>query len=83
MGIKSTDSCRSWFCVWNHPEKFFGDIEPIEMVNKTIEMWMKNKPTRACAVNFEISDINKTDKQRYVHAILIQQSDVKCSSQGK
>lgn len=56
MGIKSTDSSRSWFCVLNNPEKIFGDMEPIDMVNKAIEMWCEGKEYRSCACNYEIGD---------------------------
>ena len=52
----TTESSRSWFCVLNHPEKIFGEIEPTEMVNKAIEMWIENKPFRTCAVNYEVAD---------------------------
>lgn len=54
--IKNVESSRSWFCVWNNPQKQFGDIEPDEMVNKVIEMWTENKPYRSCGVNYEIGD---------------------------
>lgn len=53
---KNNDSSRSWFCVLNNPQNFFGDIEPLEMVEKAIDMWIENKPQRACAINYEIGD---------------------------
>lgn len=53
---KSTEKSYSWFCVLNTPSRVFGDIEPTEMVNKAIEMWIEDKPLRTCAVNYEISD---------------------------
>lgn len=48
---------RSWFCVWNNPQKFFGDsMQPADMVNKAVEMWIENKPQRSCGINFEVGD---------------------------
>ncbi len=49
-------SSRSWFCVFNNPEKLFGEIEPKEMVYNAIDIWCKDKPQRTCAVNYEIGD---------------------------
>ena len=53
---KSTESARSWFCVWNNPQKQLGDIEPNDMVQTAIELWCENKPYRACAINYEVGD---------------------------
>lgn len=54
--MENTDSSRSWFCVLNNPQNLFGDIEPREMVDKAIELWIMDKPHRTCAVNYEIGD---------------------------
>ncbi|MCF8020270.1 MAG: hypothetical protein K9L62_12845 [Vallitaleaceae bacterium] len=54
--IKTTDSSRSWFCVLNNPEKIFEEgITPEQIVDKIIELWT-DKPSKACAVNYEIGD---------------------------
>lgn len=66
MSIKSTDSSRSWFCVLNNPQIFFGDIEPEEMVNKAIELWCQDKPDRCCAINFEVG----THGTSHMHMVL-------------
>lgn len=53
----SKEASRSWFCVLNNPAKIFGeDISPADMVDKAIELWIKDKPQRTCAVNYEIGD---------------------------
>lgn len=54
--MSESPSSRSWFCVFNNPEKLFGNIEPSEMVNKAIDIWCKDKPQRTCAINYEIGD---------------------------
>jgi len=63
---KNTDSCRSWFCVLNNPEKLFENLTPSEIVDRVIEMWCENKPQRSCAVNYEIGD-NQTP---HLHMVL-------------
>lgn len=53
----SKESSRSWFCVLNNPAKIFGeDTSPADMVDKAIELWIKDKPQRTCAINYEIGD---------------------------
>lgn len=54
--MDNTDSSRSWFCVLNNPQNLFGDIDPREMVDKAIELWILDKPHRTCAINYEIGD---------------------------
>lgn len=57
MSNKSNEASRSWFCVLNNPQKIFGnDAEPEQMVEQALDLWMKDKPQRACAINFEIGD---------------------------
>lgn len=54
---KSMESSRSWFCVLNNPAKIFGeDTSPSDMVDMAINLWIKDKPQRTCAVNYEIGD---------------------------
>lgn len=54
---QSKEASRSWFCVLNNPAKIFGeDTEPQDMVDKAISLWIKDKPQRTCAVNYEIGD---------------------------
>ncbi len=52
----TNNSARSWFCVLNNPQNIFGDITPDEMVNKAIDMWTEDRPTRTCGINYEIGD---------------------------
>lgn len=49
------ESSRCWFCVFNNPQKQFGEMEPEEMVQKAINLWM-TKEARGCAINYEIGD---------------------------
>lgn len=52
----AVESSRSWFCVWNNPQNHLGDLEPNELVLAAIELWIKDKPQRTCAINYEIGD---------------------------
>lgn len=54
--VKSVDASRSWFCVWNNPQKYLPDLSPEETVYKAISMWTEGKPNRSCAINYEIAD---------------------------
>lgn len=56
--IKSTDSSRSWFCVWNNPQTHGGmsELSPEQIVEKAANMWVEGKPLRSCAINYEIGD---------------------------
>ena len=57
MSNESKEASRSWFCVFNNPQKLFGgDIEPEEMVEQALNLWCKDKPQRTCAINYEIGD---------------------------
>lgn len=53
----ATESSRSWFCVWNNPQNYFTEeMDPNDLVNAAIEIWIKDKPQRTCAINYEIGD---------------------------
>lgn len=54
--MKNSESSRSWFCVLNNPQNIFGTMTPQEMVDSAIEIWIKDKPQRTCAINYEIGD---------------------------
>ena len=54
---QSKEASRSWFCVLNNPAKLFGeDTQPLDMVDKAISLWIKDKPQRTCVVNYEIGE---------------------------
>lgn len=43
--------------MWNNPQNYFPEgMEPYDMVNAAVEMWIADKPQRTCAVNYEIAD---------------------------
>lgn len=67
---------RSWFCVWNNPQEHLEEKEPIEIVNKIIDMWVKGHPTRTCAVNYEIGDSGTP----HCHMVLEDTNQVRFSS---
>lgn len=46
--------------------KQFGGMTPEEIVDTAIEMWVKNKPQRTCAVNYEIGD----NGNEHLHLVL-------------
>lgn len=69
--VKSTDSSRSWFCVWNNPkehlpEKFTPNMTPEEVVDTAVAMWVDEKPSRSCAVSYEIGDTGN----HHLHMVL-------------
>ncbi len=76
MSDKLNTSSRSWFCVLNNPQNQFGDIEPEKMVNKAIQIWIKDKPLRKCAINYEIGE-NGTP---HMHMVLEDVSKVRFSA---
>ena len=51
-----TDKCRSWFCVWNNPQECYPNLEPNEMAEKVLEIWINEHPTRTGAVAYCISE---------------------------
>lgn len=55
--VPTTQSARTWFCVFNSPRTIWGEeATPEEMVNAALDLWMENKPRRSCAGNYEIGD---------------------------
>lgn len=54
--IDTKESKRSWFCVWNNPQKYYPELTEQEIVNKAISLWVENKPKRTCAVSYELAD---------------------------
>ncbi|MDR0883539.1 MAG: hypothetical protein LBN05_02905 [Oscillospiraceae bacterium] len=49
-------NARSWFCVFNNPEKHgFEDKTPEQICESMCDIWMENNPQRACAVTYCIS----------------------------
>lgn len=51
-----TDKCRSWFCVWNNPQEIFPNLQPEEVSEKVLDMWVSEHPTRTGAVAYCISE---------------------------
>lgn len=51
-----TDKCRSWFCVWNNPQECFSNLEPEEIAEKVLDMWVSEHPTRTGAVAYCVSE---------------------------
>lgn len=73
----STDNRRSWFCVLNNPQKVFGeDLEPKEIVDKAIQKWMGDSPSRSCAINYEVGDTGTP----HMHMVLEDSSKVRFSA---
>ena len=68
--IKSSTASRSWFCVWNNPQKQaeMEHLSPKEIVEKAIAMWTDGKPARSCAINYELADSEK--KTPHLHMVL-------------
>lgn len=79
MNKNNNTSSRSWFCVLNNPQNQFGNINPEEMVNEAIKLWIDNKPNRACAINYEIGE-NGTP---HMHMVLEDNAKVRFSAVKK
>ena len=66
MENQKNTSSRSYFCVLNNPQNQFGDMAPEEMVHAAIQLWTQDKPSRTCAINYEIGE-NQTP---HMHMVL-------------
>ncbi len=51
-----TNKSRSWFCVWNNPQECFPNLEPNEIAETVLEMWISEHLTRTGAVAYCISE---------------------------
>lgn len=72
MEFKNEPS-KSWFCVFNNPEKHFHDGTPEEIVDKIIEIWTKDNPQRTCAVAYCIS----AKGLKHLHCVLEDKKSVR------
>lgn len=57
---------RSWFCVFNNPQKHYGELSPEQIAEKALEDWISDKPTRTGAVAYCIS----ADGLIHLHMVL-------------
>ncbi len=57
---------RSWFCVFNNPEEHGFTGTPQEICDAFVDAWIKDSPTRTCAVTYCIS----ADGLHHLHAVL-------------
>ena len=71
MQIKNEPS-KSWFCEFNNPELHGFDGTPEEIVDKIIEVWIKDNPQRTCAVAYCVSALGL----KHLHCVL---EDVKAN----
>ena len=49
------EKSRSWFVTWDNPQETYPDLEPQEMSEKVLEMWIDGHTTRSGAVAYCIS----------------------------
>lgn len=75
----ATDSCRSWFCVWNNPENVYSDLTPEQIAEKALEEWIKDQPTRTGAVAYCIS----ADGLKHLHMVLEDSNKVRFTALKK
>ena len=61
-----SDGYRSWFCVWNNPQECYPDLEPMEISEEVLRLWVENHPTRTGAVAYCISK----DELKHLHMVL-------------
>lgn len=52
-----TEKSRSWFCVWNNPQDTYPDLEPNQIAETVLDLWINGHPTRTGAVAYCISEI--------------------------
>jgi len=57
---------KSWFAVFNNPQDHGYDGEPHNIVDRLIDEWVKDNPTRTCAMTYCIS----ADGLHHVHMVL-------------
>lgn len=46
---------KSWFIVFNNPEKHGYEGEPVEIIERLIKEWVGDSPTRTCAMTYCLS----------------------------
>ncbi|MCL2188087.1 MAG: hypothetical protein FWC16_03435 [Defluviitaleaceae bacterium] len=63
--MKKEDVSKSWFCVFNNPEKHGYEGTPAEIVSEVIAKWIEDNPQRTCAVTYCIS----ADGLKHLHAV--------------
>lgn len=78
MEFKNEPS-KSWFCVFNNPEKHFHDGTPEEIIDKMIEIWTKNNPQRTCAIAYCISALGL----KHLHCVLEDNKSVRWTAVKK
>lgn len=62
----ANDVSKSWFCVFNNPSEHGFVGTPEEIADAVAEAWVKDSPTRTCAVAYCIS----ADGLHHCHAVL-------------
>lgn len=77
--MASVDKCRSWFCVWNNPEKVYADLTPEQIAETVLEDWIKDQPTRTGAVAYCVS----ADGLKHLHMVLEDSSQIRFSALKK
>lgn len=64
--ILTDEVSKSWFAVFNNPKEHGYIGEPNEIVDKLIEEWIKDNPTRTCAMTYCVSP----EGLEHVHMVL-------------
>lgn len=62
----ATDVSKSWFCVFNNPAEHGFTGSPGSIADAIADEWIKDAPTRTCAVTYCISE----DGLHHCHAVL-------------
>lgn len=76
--MDSKESSRSWFCVLNNPQEIYIG-EPHEIVDRVLEEWCQNYPTRTGAVAYCIS----SEGLHHLHMVLEDSNKVRFSALKK
>lgn len=78
MNVKN-EPCKSWFCVFDNPEKHGLDGTPEEIIDKVIDIWTKDNPQRTCAVAYCIS----AKGLKHLHCVLEDKKSIRFSALKK
>lgn len=76
--MDSKDSCRSWFCVLNHPEEHYSG-SPEEICESVADLWVGSSDSRSCAIAFCIS----AEGLPHLHMVLEDENKARFSSLKK
>lgn len=79
MAIDNTTKARSWFIVYNNPEKDYPDKSPEQICDTVLDLWIEEHPTRSGAVLYCIS----AEGLHHLHMVLEDDNQARFSALKK